>query len=93
MTARPLLFRMGRRAPPAALAALGGCSRSPSQDILGSFFPSWMLCLGLGLLAAVLCRLAFSWIGFRDDVPVPLLTYLALAFAVTCLLWLLWFGH
>src|SRR5262249_14438831 len=27
-----------------------GCSRAPSFDILGSFFPAWLLCLAVGLL-------------------------------------------
>ena len=26
------------------------CSRAPSFDILGSFFPAWLLCLAFGLL-------------------------------------------
>ncbi len=70
-----------------------GCSASPSQDILGSYFPSWMLCLGLGVLAAVLCRLLMVLVGLNDAIPLPLLTYPALALAVTCLIWLLFFGQ
>ena len=43
---------------PAVLALLcpAGCSQSPSQDIMESFLPAWILCSVIGIAAAVLCR-------------------------------------
>ena len=35
---------------------LAGCNHVPSQDILGSFFPSWMLCAAGGILVTVTVR-------------------------------------
>ncbi len=71
---------------------MSGCSAAPSQDILGSFFPAWMLCVAVGVLAAVLCRRLLAAVGLSDHLLVPPLTYLALAVAVTLLTWLVWFG-
>ena len=50
-----------------------GCSRAPSFDVLGSFFPAWLVCLALGLLLTV----AAHWLLLRTRVvlAVPILTY------------------
>ena len=72
---------------------VSACSAAPSQDILGSFFPSWMLCGVIGILAAVLLRQALVFAGIDQHVVLPLLTYAAVAGAVTMLIWLVWFGH
>lgn len=40
----------------AALASLTGCGRAPSFDILGSFFPAWLVCLVIAILLTVLSR-------------------------------------
>ncbi len=74
-------------------AALSACSAAPAQNILGSFFPAWMLCASIGVGAAILARLCLGAIGIEASVPAPPLTYIALAAAITLLVWLLWFGH
>ena len=63
-----------------------GCSRAPSFDILGSFFPAWLVCLALGLLLTVAAR----WLLLRVRVvlALPILTYPSLAALFTCALWL-----
>jgi YtcA-like protein len=65
---------------------LAGCSRAPSFDVLGSFFPAWLLCLGLGLLLTVATR----WVLQRVHVVLarPILTYPSLAALFTFALWL-----
>ena len=70
-----------------------GCSAAPAQDVLGSFFPAWMLCAAIGILAAVVLRIMLTWVGIAESVPVPPVTYIILATAMTLLVWLLWFGH
>ena len=72
---------------------IAGCSRSPTLDLLGSFFPAWMLCAALGILAAVIVRQLLAVSGINEYVVAPLLTYAALAVFATLLAWLLWFGH
>ena len=79
---------------PCGLALLGltGCSEAPSQDILGSYFPSWMLCALCGLILAVVAKQVFASIGVDEALPVPLLVYLALAIAFAFATWLAWLG-
>ena len=88
-----VLGRPPRVAAGVTVLWISGCSASPSQNILGSYFPSWMLCLGLGVLAAVLCRFLLGLVGFNEAIPLQLLTYMALALAVTLLVWLMFFGQ
>ena len=65
------------------------CSRAPSFDILGSFFPAWLLCLALGLLLTVAAR----WLLLRVRVvlALPILTYPSLTATFTFGLWLIFF--
>jgi hypothetical protein len=80
---------MGRWWPVSAAVALTGCGRAPSFDILGSFFPAWMVCMavGLGLTAA------FRWLlsRMRIAVAAPILTYPSLTALITMALWLAFF--
>jgi hypothetical protein len=69
------------------------CSSAPTMDLLGSYFPAWMLCAVLGIVAAVIIRQILRVIGINDYVVAPLLTYAALAMSATLLAWLVWFGH
>jgi YtcA family len=72
---------------------VAGCSSAPTMDLLGSYFPGWMLCAVLGIVAAVIIRQILMACGINDYVVAPLLTYAGLAVSATLLVWLLWFGH
>ncbi len=72
---------------------LAGCSTAPSQNIFGSFFPSWLLCGVLGITAAVIMRQVLRLVGLGDDLWLPFLSYPAMALAVTFGIWLIWFGN
>ena len=63
------------------------------MDLLGSYFPAWMLCAAVGIVTAVIIRQLLAVAGIDAYVVAPLLTYAALAIAVTLLTWLIWFGH
>jgi hypothetical protein len=76
-----------------SLLFVAGCSQSPSQDVLGSFFPAWILCSAVGIAAAVLCRGALGAVRLHPYVLAPALAYLAVAVAVASLTWLFWFGQ
>ena len=69
------------------------CSYSPTLDMFGSYFPAWMLCAVIGIVAAVIIRQILAVAGINDYVVAPLLTYAGLAVSATLLAWLLWFGH
>ena len=71
---------------------LTGCSGAPSQNILGSYFPSWMICALAGLLLSVVTHRLFAAAGIDKAIPVPVLVFLALATFFAFAVWLIWLG-
>lgn len=69
-----------------AALLLTGCGRAPSFDVLGSFFPAWLACLGLGLVLTAGAR----WVLVRLPVVIaaPVLTYPSLTALFSFALWL-----
>jgi YtcA family len=83
-------FRLVRLLPPLLVAPLlSGCSRAPSIEILGSFFPAWLVCFIVAIVLTALARLAL--LRLRVKAALPLLVYPSLAALFTFLLWLLFF--
>jgi hypothetical protein len=86
------------RLPPAArlwcagpmLGLLGGCNGAPSRNILGSYFPSWMVCALVGIALALAARAIFKASGLLEELPVPFVVLLAIACAGTFAMWLIW---
>ena len=76
----------------ALVSTLAACSASPSRNILGSYFPTWMICALLGLLGAVALRAVFGKAGIDAALPVPVVVYLCAWITVTLAIWLLWLG-
>jgi hypothetical protein len=74
----------------ALCTALAGCSGAPSQNILGSYFPSWMICALIGLVVTIVVRQIFVVAGIDRTLPAPLLVYLAIATAAAFAMWLIW---
>jgi YtcA-like protein len=68
---------------------LAGCARAPSFDVLGSFFPAWLLCLAVGVLLSFAARWLISRIGIV--IAVPVLTWPSLTALFACALWLAFF--
>ena len=75
------------------LLTVTSCSSSPAQNILGSYFPSWMLCALIGIILTVIVYNIFVKIDIEEFIPAKLLIYLALAISLTFLIWLFWFGN
>jgi hypothetical protein len=69
--------------------SLASCSRAPSVDLLGSFFPAWLICLTLGILLTALARLVLLRLHMNLDLAV--LAYPSLAALFTFALWLIFF--
>jgi hypothetical protein len=69
---------------------LGGCDGAPSRNILGSYFPSWMVCALVGLALALAARAIFKATGMLEELPVPLIVMLAIGCAGTFAMWLIW---
>ncbi len=72
-----------------ASVLLEGCSRAPSVDILGSFFPAWLVSFIAAILLTTICRLVLLRLHMRLDLP--LLAYPSLAAFFTFALWLILF--
>lgn len=68
-----------------------GCSRAPSFSILGSFFPSWILCGVLGILLTVVVRIFFVRAHFEQELSPLILVYPCLALFFTFSIWLVFF--
>jgi YtcA family len=87
------LLRNSRFARPLRLLlvapSLWSCSRAPSVDVLGSFFPAWLLCFTVAIVLTALVQLAL--VRLRVKVALPLLAYPSLAALFTFLLWLIFF--
>ncbi|MCU1241716.1 MAG: hypothetical protein JWO71_2442 [Candidatus Acidoferrum typicum] len=76
---------------PFALASLllVGCGRAPALDILGSFFPAWLVCLTAAILLTAIVRLAL--LRFHMNLDLPVLAYSSLTAILTFALWLIFF--
>jgi fructose-specific phosphotransferase system IIC component len=81
--------RFMRYAPALASFLLAGCGRAPSLDILGSFFPAWLVCFAAAVLLTALSR--FVLLRFHMKVELPVLVYPSLTAFFTFVLWLIFF--
>jgi len=59
----------------------------PQINVIGSFFPSWMLCAAIGIGVAVIARRLFVRMGVDPYVGPRALVYPSLAILVTLVLW------
>lgn len=71
---------------------LGGCAGAPSFTLAGAYFPAWLACAVLGVLAAIAARIGFVATGLAEAVPYQLLVCSAAGVIVAAALWLLWTG-
>jgi hypothetical protein len=84
----PPASRLWRALP--ILGLLSGCDGAPSRNILGSYFPSWMVCALVGIALAIAARAIFKASGLLGELPVPFVVMLAIACAGTFAMWLIW---
>jgi len=68
-----------------AALPLTGCGRAPSFDILGSFFPAWLLCFVAAMLLTVLSR---ELLRRYVEIVWPIVTYPSLTALFAFGLWL-----
>lgn len=65
----------------------------PSLTIFGTFFPAWMLCALLGVVAASLAYGVLARTRFGGEIRPALLAYPSIALSVTFILWLTLYGQ
>ena len=63
----------------------------PYINVIGSFFPSWMLCGLIGIASALLGRWLFVRTGLDPYVGPQKIIYPSLAILVTLVLWVFLF--
>ena len=71
-------------------ALMAGCDGAPSRNILGSYFPSWMVCALVGIALTLVARAVLKLTGLLQELPAPLVVLLAFGCAVNFALWLVW---
>lgn len=67
------------------------CARAPAVDILGSFFPIWIFCILIGIVATVVARQLMVRFGSDGDYGPPVIIYPSLVVLFACLVWLIFF--
>ena len=76
----------------AALQCSVACSRAPAFNILGSFFPSWILCGLIGIVLTVIARFYFVRIKLEPQLTPLIVIYPCLAAFFTFTIWLIFFS-
>ena len=78
--------------PCLALIGCSGCSRAPSIEFIGTFFPVWMLCILAALAITGLIRAGLVRLGLEQKLGPLVVFYPSLTVAISCLLWLVLFS-
>ena len=76
----------------ACMGFLTGCGRAPSFNILGSFFPAWLICMVIGIALATLVHLLLVRLKREKLIVWGIITYPCVAALFACILWLVFFS-
>jgi hypothetical protein len=83
---------LSRRAQVVAVCLmLGGCERAPSINLLGAYFPSWMLCVAIGIALTLVARWVFVVAGIDASLGPRGVVYPAFALTLSLVAWLMLF--
>jgi hypothetical protein len=93
-------LRLRRSTPRSAVARLvclgalpmTGCALSPSVNILGSFFPAWLISIVTGLVLALVVWRVLVATGIAPHLTPPTLVYPCLAALLIFASWLVLFA-
>jgi hypothetical protein len=73
------------------LLVASGCSAPPTFNVLGSYFPSWLVCLGISIVLTLLAHAFVTTKKLADQLwPLPVV-YSSLLCLFSCTLWLIFF--
>lgn len=75
-----------------AVLAATGCSRNPNVEIVGSYFPGWMLSLATSVVLTLLSHSLLRKHGLDRTIGHPAIIYPGMVTLFTCLLWLCFFA-
>jgi len=88
---RRISRKAGRCLAAVSLVFLTGCHGAPSINVVGSFFPAWMLCIAIGVGGALALRQVFAKTGLEPHLGPRPLVYFCLWALLTLSTWLLFF--
>ena len=79
---------------PAALLTIeiAGCRHAPIFNILGSFFPSWLICLFAGMVLSVIASRILTRFEIEKEILWPIVVYPCLVLLFAGILWLIFFS-
>jgi uncharacterized membrane protein len=75
-----------------SMIAIAGCGRAPSFNILGSFFPAWLICMVVGIVLAAIVNWILTRYKLNKAIPWTILVYPCLAAFFAFTLWLVFFS-
>jgi hypothetical protein len=81
---------------PAIALTLTGCGaddHSPTVDILGSYFPAWIICIVLGLALTLIARQVLIGLKLNTHLHPAPLVYTGMLVLFTLTLWLAFFQN
>jgi hypothetical protein len=68
-----------------------GCRLNPNVEIVGSYFPGWMISLALGVVLTLVANTLLRRKGLDRSIGHPAIIYPGMVVLFTCLLWLCFF--
>ena len=77
--------------PLISMLPLAGCQQAPSFNVLGSFFPAWLICFILGIILTTGTRFLLMAVHLEEVLSPPVVMYPCLTVLFTFGLWLLVF--
>ena len=73
----------------AAFSLISGCESDHIVDVMGSYFPYWLICMIFGVVAAFASRVLFVRLKIEPYLGPLSLIYVCVMVGVACLVWLL----
>jgi hypothetical protein len=82
-------------APALTALALSGyrVQGAPSFTLFGAYFPAWMFCAVLGIMAAILARAVFVATGLAHVLPFQLFVCASIGLSAALYAGMTWFGQ
>ncbi len=75
-----------------AVMDCSSCSRAPSVEVIGSFFPAWLFFIIAGLIITGFIRVVLAQRELEQKLGPLVILYPSMAVGISCLLWLLVFS-
>lgn len=72
--------------------AINGCSRAPNIEIVGSYFPGWLISLVVGIVLTGVTQVFLRRNGLVHSIGHPALIYPSMLTLFTCVIWLCFFA-